>query len=395
MEDERFDAVLMEVAGQCGGIQPLLDTIFAFLYRRTDFFHVMREGDKIGFPPGVAEKLVMRGFKQYEQMAIAARQQAEQRAQSKPPSEPPSKPAPSKPAPSEPAPAEPAVPAAREEKAASAPQPARAEPAASASAPAGAPSTASSRTACKKSVAHLAEDKPYNGGRAEGYSWEQTLHDVTIVAPVPAGTRARDVVCVISKTHLSLKLRGAEKPIIDGEFPCDARNNQTVWEKVRADESYWNVGEVDGVLAVTVYLEKDREAWWKSAIEGHAGIDTTKVDSTRSMYEYDDETQGAIRKIMFDQDQKRKGLCAAPPPLPAAHRVPRVRRVRMPRGRPSSDELKNEDMLRKAWDAEGSPFKGTPFDPSKINMGGGGGGSMPLPGMPPPSAEIEEIDEYQ
>ena len=79
--------------------------------------------------------------------------------------------------------------------------------------------------------------------------------------------------------------------------------------------------------------------------------------------------------------------------MPAAHRVPCVRRVRMPRGRPSSDELKNEDMLRKAWDAEGSPFKGTPFDPSKINMGGGGGGSMPLPGMPPPSAEIEEIDE--
>ena len=381
MEDERFDAVLMEVAGQCGGIQPLLDTIFAFLYRRTDFFHVMREGDKIGFPPGVAEKLVMRGFKQYEQMAIAARQQAEQQAQSKPPnkppSEPPSEPARSKPARSDPAPAEPAVPAAREEKAASAPQPARAEPAASASAPAGAPSTASSRTACKKSVAHLAEDKPYNGGRAEGYSWEQTLHDVTIVAPVPAGTRARDVVCVISKTHLSLKLRGAEKPIIDGEFPCDARNNQTVWEKVRADESYWNVGEVDGVLAVTVYLEKDREAWWKSAIEGDAGIDTTKVDSTRSMYEYDDETQGAIRKIMFDQEQKRKGL-------------------------PTSDELKNEDMLRKAWDAEGSPFKGTPFDPSMINFNGSGDGSGAMPpgmeglpgGLPPlPGAAAEEDEE--
>ena len=31
------------------------------------------------------------------------------------------------------------------------------------------------------------------------------------------------------------------------------------------------------------------------------------------------------------------------------------------------------EMLKKAWDAEGSPFKGTPFDPSKLNMNSGGG----------------------
>jgi len=30
-------------------------------------------------------------------------------------------------------------------------------------------------------------------------------------------------------------------------------------------------------------------------------------------------------------------------------------------------------MLKKAWDAEGSPFKGQPFDPSKLNLQGGGG----------------------
>jgi hypothetical protein len=26
--------------------------------------------------------------------------------------------------------------------------------------------------------------------------------------------------------------------------------------------------------------------------------------------------------------------------------------------------------LKKAWDAEGSPFKGQPFDPSKLNLSG-------------------------
>lgn len=44
-------------------------------------------------------------------------------------------------------------------------------------------------------------------------------------------------------------------------------------------------------------------------------------------------------------------------------------------GLPSSDDIKNEDLLRAAWDADGSPFKGQPFDPSKVNFGG-----SPMPG---------------
>ena len=107
------------------------------------------------------------------------------------------------------------------------------------------------------------------------------------------------------------------EPLIDVKYLCDARNGQEIYH--------------------------DEE------------IDTTKVDSTRDVSDYDGETQGHIRKIMFDQHQKRLG-------------------------KPTSDEMKNEDMLRKAWDAEGSPFKGTPFDPSKLNLSGGGGapgGAMP------------------
>eukprot|EP01047_Picozoa_sp_COSAG01_P097564 COSAG01_NODE_27871_length_674_cov_13.010435_1_plen_43_part_00 len=41
-------------------------------------------------------------------------------------------------------------------------------------------------------------------------------------------------------------------------------------------------------------------------MEGGKEIDTTKVDSVKSIDEYDGETQGAIRKIMWDQDQKAK-----------------------------------------------------------------------------------------
>ena len=90
----------------------------------------------------------------------------------------------------------------------------------------------------------------------------------------------------------------------------------------------------------------------------------TKVDSTKDIKDYDEDTQAEIRRIMFDQEQKRKGL-------------------------PTSDEMRNQELLRKAWHAEGSPFAGQPFDPAAVNFGGGaampnipfpsGGPNVPLP----------------
>ena len=38
-----------------------------------------------------------------------------------------------------------------------------------------------------------------------------------------------------------------------------------------------------------------------------------------------------------------------------------------------------QDMLKMAWDAEGSPFKGTPFDPTKVNLQGGNSFTPPNP----------------
>ena len=53
-------------------------------------------------------------------------------------------------------------------------------------------------------------------------------------------------------------------------------------------------------------LEKKAERWWKSVVKGGKEIDTTKVDSTKNIDEYDGETQGAIRKLMWEQEQKRQ-----------------------------------------------------------------------------------------
>ena len=62
MADTSFDDVFTQVAGRLGGIQPLLDTFFGFLCRKTDFYvqfdPAVHKNANMGFPPGVAEKMV-------------------------------------------------------------------------------------------------------------------------------------------------------------------------------------------------------------------------------------------------------------------------------------------------------------------------------------------------
>ena len=52
-----FDAVLLGLAQQHQGIEPLLDSIFSFFRRKTDLFVVQTpEQKRMGFPEGQAER---------------------------------------------------------------------------------------------------------------------------------------------------------------------------------------------------------------------------------------------------------------------------------------------------------------------------------------------------
>lgn len=57
----KFDDVFLGILQHLGKIEPFLEAMFFFLARRTDFFKLMHNReDKMGFPPGVAEKIVQR-----------------------------------------------------------------------------------------------------------------------------------------------------------------------------------------------------------------------------------------------------------------------------------------------------------------------------------------------
>jgi hypothetical protein len=68
---EEADVLLIKLAQRTGGIEPLLHSVFSFLKRKTDFYHIQQKGDRIGFPPGKAKKLVLEAYERFDSDLVA------------------------------------------------------------------------------------------------------------------------------------------------------------------------------------------------------------------------------------------------------------------------------------------------------------------------------------
>eukprot|EP00903_Cladosiphon_okamuranus_P012255 g11493.t1 len=149
-----------------------------------------------------------------------------------------------------------------------------------------------------------------NGGKTDKYEWTQVLQELSVVVPVPEGSKSRDVVCDITKSRLRVGLKG-QPPIIDGEM----------YNKVKVDDSFWTLE--DG-KEISIALQKENQMeWWKCVIKGDAEINTSKVQPENSkLSELDGETRKTVEKMMFDQRQKAQGL-------------------------PTADEMNKQEMLEK------------------------------------------------
>ena len=147
------------------------------------------------------------------------------------------------------------------------------------------------------------------------YRWVQSLQDLQVCIPVPAGTKAKHLVIDIKKTKLVAKIGGKE-PILDGEL----------WASVKMEDCFWSVEDDadSGGRLVTITLTKDNQMeWWRCVIKGEPEINTQKVEPENSkLSDLDGDTRQTVEKMMYDQRQKSMGL-------------------------PTADEQGKQDMLKK------------------------------------------------
>nr|XP_045616482.1 nudC domain-containing protein 3-like isoform X2 [Procambarus clarkii] len=130
----------------------------------------------------------------------------------------------------------------------------------------------------------------------------------------------------------------------------------TVAEEVVISQNRLNGGvtpEADDNLAPAsggtpaIHLEKSDECWWNRLLFCEDPIDMKKINAERDYATLPQEERQKIEELVWNQQQKDKG-------------------------KPTTDQLKMESLLRVAWNAEGSPFQGKPYDPSLINFTDGG-----------------------
>ena len=320
-EIQALDAPLIALTNQCGGdLRRLMFAFFSFLNRRTDFYLVPHPDDisqgkpiKMGFKEGDAEKLLLAAFRQFplRRMPPAGDQMPAASSGSHGGDSP--------------------ISSSTKKKLE---HNSKKEEAGTLSTSTKPDSSSLSPTKNKQNVASTSDSKGCpnsymgnvkysedglqipvgNGGSTKRYRWTQTIEECSIMIGIPIGTKGRDLNVSITPTSISVK---SKKPLqtiatVDstgtsgdgGDGKPHTFVEGKLVEKIRADESTWTLE--GSVLVVT--LDKLKKTFWDTVIEGDEKIDTDLIDSKRHISEYDDATQGQIRKIIFDQNQERRGL---------------------------------------------------------------------------------------
>uniref|UniRef100_UPI0035901410 nudC domain-containing protein 3 n=1 Tax=Myxine glutinosa TaxID=7769 RepID=UPI0035901410 len=365
-----YDQALLAVLQHEERIEKFLHVMFGFLYRRTDFYRIMvTPEDKLGFPPGVAEKVVKKAFGTFQRLAsndhkkrlkqlearlkenLQKQQQKEQQDMTVV-------------CPTEPG-IGPAVVASEVEvvgeEEVSSEQPvcetrgdvdtkiaaseSGVEQAGAAAFPDNAPDE-QHETATKElheqSASKVGKDlgfshdnpESYNGAVRDKYMWSQDFTDVDVRVPVQASiTRGKQVSVNIQKDSLHVA-------VMDGSGGAEVLVEGRLNHQVNTENSMWSL---EPGKCIQVHLNKNGQYWWNALIEGEELIDIDKINKERSMATVDEEEHAVLNRLTFDYHQKIQG-------------------------QPQSHEMKVHKMLQKGWDAEGSPFKGQTFDPSMFNI---------------------------
>lgn len=309
-EDDKFDGFLLNMATQLeGGVPELLEKLFSFLARKTDFY--------TGGTQGEAEKMILDKFRKFEKIALekqaklkAEREEEERRRQER---------LKKKKEEEERMEAEPRIKELTDEEAEKLQkeidqkksEPAEAKPEAE---PAQNGTIEQAKEAKEgeegkedKKGSDDEEDedakgklKPNagNGADYENYSWTQTLAELEVLIPfnVKFRVKSKDVVVQIEKKHVKAGLKG-HPAIIEGELQHD----------IKVEESTWTLE--DGKTLKLFFEKVNKMEWWSKVVTTDPEINTKKVQPENSkLSDLDGETRGIVEKMMYDQRQRELGL---------------------------------------------------------------------------------------
>jgi hypothetical protein len=168
----------------------------------------------------------------------------------------------------------------------------------------------------------------HNGRVFDQYMWSQSINDLDVVVHMEKDVLLKDLDIVFRCKHISVRNRRKKEAIIAGDLPHSIKHSEAIW---------WL-----GNHRLEIHLEKTHEIWWDRFFLHEEPLDMWQLDCSRPYEELSEEAQAKIEELRYNQTQKAAGL-------------------------KTSNEMQLEDTLKKAWDADGSPFSG-PFDMSKVKL---------------------------
>eukprot|EP00956_Cyclotella_meneghiniana_P006994 scaffold9402_cov77-Cyclotella_meneghiniana.AAC.9 len=293
--DPKFDGLYLQIASQARGIDPLLDTLFSFLRRKSDFFGdgnteealqagVKRATEKVN---EVLEKHVTLYLE--EKKGELVKKNASMKKDPK-----------VKTAVKETMPQEDVIELGEDGgfDISNVPDASKSSSAAvEKSAKDATPKEEVASIDAERKAEEDDDNEPApvgNGGTTDRYVWTQTLSELSVSLPLLENTRAKDLNVVISKNHLKIAYKKGDTLV-----------NDALSKSIIVDDSFWTIE--DSTLVLTLQKLNQME-WWPSPCAGDPQINLQKINPESSnLSDLDGETRQTVEKMMYDQRQKALG----------------------------------------------------------------------------------------